>query len=106
MEVFSRSGSSLAIQARKEKFTGFIVPYPNSREAAMVNQLAVYPETHIRELVEFLDNKIPIKPLPPDTGLDFFLNQYQFDLISGMCADNIISKERLKLQLPVAIMPP
>jgi magnesium chelatase family protein len=70
----------MAIQARKEKFTGFIVPHPNSREAAMVNQLSVYPVSHIREVVEFLDNKTPIKPLMPDARLDFFSNQYQFDI--------------------------
>ncbi|HEY4965616.1 MAG TPA: YifB family Mg chelatase-like AAA ATPase [Puia sp.] len=70
----------MAIQARKEKFTGFIVPHSNSREASMVNQLAVYPVSHIREVVGFLDEQIPIKPLNPDTRLDFFSNQYQFDI--------------------------
>src|SRR5664279_4249330 len=70
----------MAIQARKEKFTGFIVPHSNSREASMVNQLAVYPVSHIREVVGFLDEQIPIKPLNPDARLDFFSNQYQFDI--------------------------
>jgi magnesium chelatase family protein len=70
----------MAIQARKEKFTGFIVPHPNSMEAAMVNQLAVYPVSHIREVVEFLDCKIPIHPLNPDARLDFFSSQYEFDI--------------------------
>ena len=39
----------MAIQARKEKFTGFVVPRSNGVEAAIVNQLAVYPVSHIRE---------------------------------------------------------
>ena len=45
----------IAIQARKEKFKGFIVPRSNSCEAAIVNKLDVYPVSHIREVVDFLD---------------------------------------------------
>ena len=70
----------MAIQARKEKFNGFIVPRENSWEAAMVNQLAVYPVSHIREVVEFLDERIRIEPLNPDARQDFFANQYRFDI--------------------------
>jgi magnesium chelatase family protein len=70
----------MAIQARKEKFSGFLVPRSNSGEAAMVNQLAVYPVSHIREVVEFLDGRIRIEPLNPNAGKDFFANQYQFDI--------------------------
>ena len=70
----------MAIQARKEKFTGFVVPRSNSGEAAIVNQLAVYPVSHIREVVEFLDERIRIDPLDPDTRQDFFSTQYQFDI--------------------------
>jgi magnesium chelatase family protein len=70
----------MAIQARKENFKGFVVPHQNSLEAAMVNQLAVYPVSHIRELVDFLDKKTSIAPLSPDARLDFFSNQYQFDI--------------------------
>jgi magnesium chelatase family protein len=70
----------MAIQARKEMFKGFIVPKSNSAEAAIVNQLAVYPVSHIREVVEFLDERIQIVPLDPDTRRDFFATQYQFDI--------------------------
>ncbi|HSZ31844.1 MAG TPA: YifB family Mg chelatase-like AAA ATPase [Puia sp.] len=70
----------IAIQARKEKFRGFIVPKSNSGEAAIVNQLDVYPVSHIREVVDFLDNRIQIKPIDPDTRHDFFATQYQFDI--------------------------
>ena len=47
----------MAIQARKEKFRGFIVPRSNGGEAAIVNQLEIYPVSHIREVVEFLDER-------------------------------------------------
>jgi magnesium chelatase family protein len=70
----------MAIQARKEKFRGFIVPRANGWEAAMVNQLAVYPVSHIRDVVDFIDEKIRIEPLNPDARQDFFANQYRFDI--------------------------
>lgn len=70
----------MAIQARREKFKGFIVPKPNGCEAAIVNQLSVYPVSHIRDVVEFLDNRAEIRPLDPDTREDFFSTQFQFDI--------------------------
>jgi magnesium chelatase family protein len=70
----------MAIQARKEKFNGFIVPKSNGAEAAIVNQLAVYPVSHIREVVEFLDGKVQIDPPDSGTRQDFFANQYHFDI--------------------------
>ena len=70
----------MAIQARKEKFTGFIVPKSNGAEAAIVNQLAVYPVSHIREVVDFLDGRIQIDPPDSGTRQDFFANQYHFDI--------------------------
>jgi magnesium chelatase family protein len=70
----------MAIQARKEKFKGFIVPKPNSSEAAIVNQLEVYPVSHIREVVEFLDGRKQLFPMGPDTRQGFFSTQFQFDI--------------------------
>ncbi|HXB28555.1 MAG TPA: YifB family Mg chelatase-like AAA ATPase [Puia sp.] len=70
----------MAIQARKEKFKGFVVPRSNGGEAAIVNKLAVYPVSHIREVVEFLDERKPIDPIDPDTRRDFFSTQYRFDI--------------------------
>jgi len=70
----------MAIQARKEKFRGFIVPSANGGEAAIVNQLAVYPVSHIRQVVEFLDDRIRIDPVDPDTRGDFFSTQLQFEI--------------------------
>jgi magnesium chelatase family protein len=70
----------MAIQARKEKFRGFIVPSANGGEAAIVNQLAIYPVSHIRQVVEFLDDRVRIDPVDPDTRRDFFSAQLQFDI--------------------------
>jgi magnesium chelatase family protein len=70
----------MAIQARKEKFSGFIVPKSNGAEAAIVNQLSVYPVSHIREVVEFLDGRLQIEPPDSGTRQDFFANQFHFDI--------------------------
>jgi magnesium chelatase family protein len=70
----------MAIQARKEKFRGFIVPKSNDAEAAIVNHLAVYPVSHIRDVVDFLDNRLRLDPLDPDTRQGFFATQYKFDI--------------------------
>ncbi len=70
----------MAIQARKEQFKGFVVPKPNGYEAALVNTLSVYPVSHIRELVEFLDGKMEILALKSDPRHDFFSSQFDFDI--------------------------
>ena len=70
----------MAIQARKEKFNGFIVPKSNGAEASIVNQLNVYPVSNIREVVDFLDGRLQIEPSDSSTRQDFFANQYHFDI--------------------------
>jgi magnesium chelatase family protein len=70
----------MAIQARKENFKGFIVPKTNGGEAAIVNQLSIYPVSHIREVVDFLDERLEIKNLVSDIREGFFKTQYNFEL--------------------------
>jgi magnesium chelatase family protein len=43
----------IAMQSRKESFRGLIIPKPNAREAAMVNQLKVYGVTNLKDILEF-----------------------------------------------------
>ena len=45
----------MAIQARKEKYEGLILPAQNAREAAIVDNLHVYGITHLFEAIEFLN---------------------------------------------------
>jgi magnesium chelatase family protein len=70
----------MAIQARKEQFTGFLVPKSNGYEAAMVNNISIYPVCHIREVVEFLDGKTAVSPLQTDPRHNFFSGQFDFDI--------------------------
>ena len=71
---------AMAIQARKEKFKGFFVPRVKGSGAAIVNRLSVYPVSHLREVVDLLDERIRMDPLVPDTRSGFYLNQLQFDI--------------------------
>ncbi|MEM6270200.1 MAG: YifB family Mg chelatase-like AAA ATPase, partial [Bacteroidota bacterium] len=57
----------IAIAARREGFTGFILPRANASEAAIVNDLDIIAVDNLREAVDFLDGKNSITPLFRDT---------------------------------------
>lgn len=69
----------IAIQARKEKAKGLIVPEANAREAAMVNKLSVFPVNNLRDVVEFLEHTKKIEPVKVNARETFFATQYDFD---------------------------
>lgn len=51
----------IAIEARKQKFKGIILPKQNAKEAAIVNDLEVYGIDNLTEAVEFLDGSRELK---------------------------------------------
>ncbi|MDQ6815439.1 MAG: YifB family Mg chelatase-like AAA ATPase [Bacteroidota bacterium] len=70
----------IAIQARKEGFKGLIVPKANEREAGMVNNLAVYGVTHLKEVIGFFADESSLTPVDVNTREEFYNSQYQFEL--------------------------
>jgi magnesium chelatase family protein len=70
----------MAIQARKEKFKGIILPAANAGEASIVNNLEVIPVANLREAVDFLNGKKEIQPLVKDTRELFEVAQHHDDL--------------------------
>ena len=70
----------IAIQARKEGFKGLIVPKANEREAGMVNNLAVYGVTHLKEVIDFFADETTLKPIEVNTREEFYNTQYEFDI--------------------------
>lgn len=70
----------IAIQARKEGFKGLIVPIQNAREAGMVNNLKVYGVSHIREVVNFMNDESTLQPQDINARDDFFQSQNHFDV--------------------------
>ena len=68
----------IAIQARKEGFTGLIVPAQNAREAAIVNNLNVYGAENLAQVIDFLNGKEAVlQPITVDTRTEFEQNQIQ-----------------------------
>jgi magnesium chelatase family protein len=81
----------IAIQARKEGFKGFILPTDNAGEAAIVNNLEVYPVATLREAVDFLEEKIQIPSVHIDAREAFAaqLDRYDTDFRDVQGQENI-----------------
>ncbi len=71
----------IAIEARKQKYKGLIVPAENAREAAIVNNLEVYGATSLKEVADFLNGEGTIEQTVMDTRAEFArsLNSYEYD---------------------------
>jgi magnesium chelatase family protein len=88
----------IAIQARREKFKGFLVPRQNAREAAIVNDLQVYGISHISEVVDFIEGKVTIAPTVVDTRDEFFHSQSNFEIDFS----EVRGQENIKRALEIA----
>ena len=57
----------IAIKARELGFKGMILPRQNAREAAVVNNLNIYGAQNLKEVIDFLQDKIEIQPTVMNT---------------------------------------
>ncbi len=57
-----RGALPIAVQAQKEGFEGFILPYQNAQEAAVVQGLKVYGIKNIAKAINFLTGKETLEP--------------------------------------------
>ncbi|GAC1438073.1 MAG: YifB family Mg chelatase-like AAA ATPase [Sediminibacterium sp.] len=89
---------SIAIQARKEGFKGLMVPRVNVREAALVNNLAVYGIEHINDIVSFFRDETTLQPVTVNTREEFFSDQYAFDIDFN----DVKGQENIKRALEIA----
>ncbi|GLU44633.1 YifB family Mg chelatase-like AAA ATPase [Allomuricauda sp. NBRC 101325] len=71
----------IAIKAREEGFTGFILPKENASEAAIVDGLKVYGVENIKEVIDFFDQGTPLLQTVVNTREEFYehLNAPDFD---------------------------
>ena len=99
-EIRSIKGAlPIAIQARKENFTGLIVPKSNAKEAGMVNQLKVYGVTHIREVIDFFsNNESGLNNIVVNTREEFLHSQSDFEI--DFC--DVKGQENIKRALEIA----
>ncbi len=81
----------IAIQARKDKMKGIILPAQNANEAAIVQGIEVYGVTNLKEVVDFLNGEISLSPVVFDTREEFFhgLEQMPYDFSDVKGQENI-----------------
>ncbi len=94
-----RGALPIAIQARKEKFKGLIVPKQNAQEAAIVNDLDVYGVESLSQAVQIINGSNPdLKPVKIDTRDIFFSeqNKYPIDF------EDVKGQENIKRALELA----
>lgn len=81
----------IALQAKDEGFTRFILPEVNGPEAAMVEGLEVYPAAHLSQVVAHLKGEVPLQRMVIDTEALFKerIENFQFDFSDVKGQENI-----------------
>lgn len=81
----------IAIQALAEGHKGFILPFDNAKEAAIVEGLDVFPVSELQEAVDFLSGDKEIEPYRVDSKELFAtqLNHYDTDFKDVQGQENI-----------------
>ena len=71
----------IAIKAKEEGFKGFILPKQNAEEAAIVEGLKVYGVENIKEVIDYFNDKTPLKQTVVDLNEAFYehLDHPEFD---------------------------
>jgi len=88
----------IAIQARKEKFKGLILPKQNAREAAIVNDLEVYGIDNLREAVDFFEGVNDLKPTEHNTREEFDDSEIKYSVDFS----DVKGQENIKRALEIA----
>jgi magnesium chelatase family protein len=88
----------IAIQAKKDKFKGFILPKQNAREAAIVSGIEIYGIESITEVVDFFKKGIKPEQTLVDTRDEFYhaVNNYDADF------SDVKGQENIKRSLEIA----
>jgi magnesium chelatase family protein len=88
----------MALQAKKEGFSGMILPAQNAREAAMVSGLDVYPVSNLKDVVAIFNGVSDIQTIKVDTRAEFYDAQSHFDIDFN----EVKGQENIKRALEIA----
>ena len=86
-----RGALPIALEARKHKKKGVILPIQNAREAAIVQGIDILGASNIKQVIDFFDKGIPIEPTQIDVTHAFneSLNHYEYDFSDVKGQENI-----------------
>ena len=86
-----RGALPIAIEARRKKFRGIILPKDNATEAGVIGELEIIGVTSLEEAVRFLNGKLMISPVRVNINEIFsnYANQYDVDFADVQGQDNI-----------------
>ena len=86
-----RGALPIALEARKRKKKGVILPIQNAREAAIVQGIDVMGASNIKQVIDFFDKGTPIEPTRIDVASAFndSLNHYEYDFSDVKGQENI-----------------
>ena len=77
----------IAIKAKEEGFKGFILPYQNAKEAAIVDDLKVYGVKNIKQVINYFDKDETLEETIIDTKKEFEKNldfpEFDFSDVKG-----------------------
>ena len=86
-----RGALPMAMQAKKEGFSGFLLPASNAAEAAVVEGIDIYPIHTLEEAIDFFDKDRKVSPLKTGFGQTSISNgsSYPFDFSEVRGQENI-----------------
>jgi magnesium chelatase family protein len=88
----------MAVQARKEKYKGIILPKHNAREAAIVSDLDVYGIDNLREAFEYFNGNTILEKTVVNTHDEFAAQNHYFDVDFS----DVRGQENIKRSLEIA----
>ena len=76
-----RGALPIALNAKEEGYNGFILPFQNAKEAAIVEGIEVYGVENIKEVIDFFDTGSPLEAAKINIQSEFYepLENPEFD---------------------------